>query len=377
MNHVVWPQERELGVAAPQPIKNWTERMLEHALLIDEVRTLRLLQIPDAMPLRSDGGSTSNATDLVFIDPNGRLTLVELKSVEATPVALAQLLAYGQHYRVLPWGELERGFAEMEHAKAQRTAEASETVRILANGDAAKVAPRQPITTPRYIDAQPRGIQEAARARWGHEVPKRASIPPRLVLAAPSFDPVVEQMADELRRRGVDIRLATCALMHIDGNLVLHWRWREVKPYGTAKGAPEHGPTFGWSDMLCDALACFEEDAMLSERVVSNGWTEQLQTWLVSASLRKHWPVKLYLDAHEGESDQVSLWTSLPHGWCESKTERASWRKELDAALSRIGGTQEGDAWYWLFDWPKQRKQFAIKALEVATVLEEVVTRSL
>lgn len=363
-----------------ESIGGWTERMLEQVLLLDEERTLSLLGLsPRSLRLQTDGGSTSFGTDLLCIDENARMTLVELKKGAAGPTELAQLLAYGEHYRSPPWGELERTFAETRHMQGVRLEEARAAVVALARADISAVPKPATGSRPRYVSDRPASIETATRGRWKRGLPTRATIAPRMILAARKHDDAIRDIANELRWRGVDIRLADCDLLSADGKLVLRWNWHEVKPFKRGDDKPAYGPSYRWFDMLCDALACFSEDTNLEKIVVSNGWSEELKTWQVSASLRRHWPVRLYLDAYEnrdGGKDEISLWTHVPHAWCEERN-RLGWKKKFDAALRAIGAQAEGDAWYWLFEWPDHREIFTAKALEVATTLEALVDSNL
>lgn len=99
------PKKRNTKLIA---IHGWQEWMLEHVLVLDffGAAKSRIFGLDDAIPLGLDGSSTATVPDQLYIERSGRLTIVELKSAEITagPCELAQVLAYGQHYRPLPWG---------------------------------------------------------------------------------------------------------------------------------------------------------------------------------------------------------------------------------------------------------------------------------
>jgi hypothetical protein len=354
--------------------------MLEQVLVLglDEKSGHEILGARDSMAVGLDGSSTSSVPDQLYIDRTGRLTIVELKRVTAGPKELAQLLAYGEHYRPLPWGELEGAFSLTRYAKplTKRRAEAEEMVRALAE----ERAPQEPKGTKRapYAEERLPVLRAAALERWKREpIFAMPAAPPRLILAAPEFAEPVRSAADEMRQRGVDIRLAKCGLLRAPDRLVLRWEWVPLEePKQRGESAPMHGPTYRWSDILCEAMACFAEEARLRELLVLNGWAENMQKLLVSVSLKEHWPVRLYLDAEEGKNrkeDKLTLWTWLPHSWCED-SDRAAWKKELHDALDEIDGEHADDGIrYWSFDWPGSREDFVDKAAEVARVLSRVL----
>ena len=87
------PSKPPLGGAT----HHWREAQLEHTLFLNP----ELLGVADHLPI-CVGGTTQTLSDQAYIDDLGRIVVIEIKNERAGIPALAQLIAYADHWRLPP-----------------------------------------------------------------------------------------------------------------------------------------------------------------------------------------------------------------------------------------------------------------------------------
>ncbi len=72
-----------------------------------------VLSVDACSPILLEGGSTATGPDQLYLTKDGRCVVVEIKNEKAKAEGLVRLLAYGEHWRTLPVGELQISVREI------------------------------------------------------------------------------------------------------------------------------------------------------------------------------------------------------------------------------------------------------------------------
>jgi hypothetical protein len=334
----------------------WTEEVLQHVLVLNP----GLLGVDDHLPLAIDGGSTSLGPDQLYVDEVGRLVIVEVKNERAGLKAMAQLISYSEHWRLLPLGELELCLLDMEargsHDQVLEVALAE--LRSWAKAGALRRRPPRGSGARRKIlpGVDRAGVRAFASAPRGEHGPSVPGAPARMVLIAPSFNADAIEFANALAARHVGINLIRAAL-HRDraGGVLLSWEVL-VAPHA------EIEPT--WA--AARRLWCIPE---FRARFALNAWADHLQTKSFSFSAREAPEAKIWLEV---DAKELELYTCVPDGWCNGHAgERKLLRKRL---LKRLAPCWSLGRWFGQsFRLPEPGDAFNTFALAMADAICDVL----
>lgn len=332
--------------------RSWSEALLQHVLALNP----DLLGVGNELPIGLDGGSTMTSPDQLYVDDVGRLTVVEIKNERATVAALVQVLAYAEHWRLLPLGEMSRGLRGLtERGAAQELlGRALLALQGWARGSSSSGTPEEQLAAgeavlarhrPFWAGRRLRSTQDAASRLWGSHGLTLPGAPARMVLIAPDFDDEVVSLARQMSRRMVGLELIQAEL----------------------QVSPDHAPLLLWNrihhhesiEPVWAAARQLWRLPMFREHLASNGWADHLTLDSFSFSLRQAPEVKIWVE-HRG--DKISLSTCVPDGWYEG-SERKKLREELLDALPE-GFTR--DRWLtWWFQLPADAHTFEACALDI------------
>ena len=318
--------------------RKWNEEIVQCLLVLNP----ELLAVSEHLPLRFDGSSTAVSPDQLYIDDAGRLVLVEVKSVKATLSAMAQLISYSEHWRVMPLGEMQSAFeAVRDSSQSELLSTALRRLTVWWRGAQAQEIgnPAEVWTWPETQDAT---IRDFALRCWGAHALAAPCAPARMVLIAPEFDEQCKAFAAELRLRHVAIELIRVDMLESGERVVLSW---DDSPCPRSDGLEA---TWLAARTLLRIPRFVDEFAL-------NGWAELLERRTLSFSFQKEPRVRLYL---EPDSGMVRMYTIVPDRWASPKEARA-----LKADLAVLPGVErQGRKFGWLFALPRQVAELTDRA---------------
>ena len=157
--------------------------------------------------------------------------IVEIKNEAAKLAALAQLLAYSEHYHILPLGELDRGFFKIANRGTRHDVLKNALKQLQIWGNKTLLTTKH--NTPNiksFSNSQPwpsdnkNSLNDFAKLFWGDHAFTITGAPARLVLIAPSFDKYCVELAGYLRKRFVPIELIRANLLsNSKSEVVMHF----------------------------------------------------------------------------------------------------------------------------------------------------------
>ena len=101
---------QEDGALKPAELPDKTEKPDWGEWAIEDLITLNpsFLGVEDHMPLRLRGiRGTYKSPDQLYMDELGRIVVVEVKAIRARLDHIAQAMAYADHWRLLPPGQID------------------------------------------------------------------------------------------------------------------------------------------------------------------------------------------------------------------------------------------------------------------------------
>lgn len=339
------------------PVK-WTEDLLQHILALNP----QLLDVYDHLPLKLDGGSTEVSPDQLYIDDCGRLVIIEIKNESAKMSALAQLIAYSEHYSIMPLGELERGFFKI--------AERGTCADVMQNSLSKLRSWSEPILLNKTYSedccttqwkawpfSDVKSLDEFAKNHWGNYACCLRGAPSRLVLIAPDFSKECIDFAEYLRKRFVPIDMFRANL------------------YNNSK----HGITLSFSSAL-DLNHQIEPTWKIARKILQietirkhfavNAWADHLNYASFSFSAYDAAQARFWISA---DNHQGTLSTVIPDGWCPGTSQKNKLRQLL---LDRLPGGFSLKDRVWLrqeFAFPRQQEELLDCAMKLAEVVRKVL----
>lgn len=336
----------------------WTEDLLQHILALNP----QLLDVYDHLPLKLDGGSTEVSPDQLYIDDTGRLVIIEIKNETAKLSALAQLLAYSEHYSIMPLGELDRGFLKiaargtcadvMQNSldKLRSWAEPMLLKEICSKSSS-------PTQWKAWPSSNAKSLDEFAKLFWENYSCSMRGAPARLVLIAPDFNKGCIELAEHLRKRFVPIELIRANLYNsskqgitlsfssvLDLSHQIEPTWKTARNLYQIDTIRKHFALNAWADHLNYASFSFSAfDA------------PQARFWIAA-------------DHHHG-----TLSTVIPDGWCPGTSQKTKLRQLL---LDRLPSGFSLKDRVWLrqeFKLPHQHEELLNSAKKLAEVVREVL----
>jgi len=334
----------------------WIESDLQHLLLLNP----QLLGVSDHLPLELDGGSTAVRPDQLYVDDVGRFVIVEIKNEPAGISAMAQLLAYSEHWRLMPLGEMELGFRAIARrgTSADILGASLRELRELAGSEEPPAArDRQTVQNPWRVwpENGAGSVMTFARGAWGDHALTMPGAPTRMVLIAPAFDDACVALAAQLSSRYVSVELIRAAIVRGDDNhICLSWQ-RVVEPPRSM------APTWAAARRLWRAHK-------FRECFTPNAWADHLSKETFSFSSRAAPAVKIWLAA---DGPEVTLSTAIPDGWYTGTPQRAELRQTL---LESLPHGHSGGRWpTWSFTLPAEAERFDECAGAVAKAICDVL----
>lgn len=365
--------------------RRWNERTMESVLGLNP----ELVGAGECLPVFLHGGQSG--ADQTYIDELGRLTIIEIKSREASERDLVQAMAYAYHGAAQSLHDLARAseacarrapleygarvlaatrpelndvaisaleFDKLSSLEAKVESIASQVGKpgIRKLGDAAR----------RRLD--PQAVREGAlesigTAVWGEHAFDLVGAPPRVVLVAPAFSEGCADLANELVERWVNLHLV---------RMDLYTDEKRGKVLVEREDAIKSRPNM---DLVWRALAGIWRDPLVRKSYRPGAWymyrpKEGRDNLAMLDLSSKEAPGAEYtLSACEDLSEgSVSL--RVRHSLYEDAKKRAAFRKEL---ASKLPKGRDGDDLAWTFALPKKHDQWVECATAVAKVAAEVM----
>lgn len=351
-------------------IVHWNECDVENLIALNP----NFLGVADHMPVRLGGlRSPDKAPDQIYVDELGRIVVVEIKSIRAGLGDLAQAIAYADHWRLLPPGEIRQDLRRFGGAqgRAREFGRAVFELRAWAEGN--------PNREPKPADLQRFGkaflekidpewarqssteIGSLAQQRCGDHHPPFTGAPARIVLVAPDFKDECTEFAQLLVERKVGIELVRVRIVRSAGRIYVG---REVIVRVPHDSVAEIEPTW-----LLLRRAWRQPE--VRERFDLNGWADH-RPWDYSFSLsaRKAPDARFWLWASEGEG---GVWTAVPDNWHKGDPKR---RDQLHKKFLKAlpGGPHcSGRYPHWDFNLPREGRALDRRILDVANAIHSVL----
>jgi len=336
----------------------WTEDLLQHILALNP----QLLDVYDHLPLKLDGGSTEVSPDQLYIDDCGRLVIIEIKNESAKLSALAQLLAYSEHYSIMPLGELDRGFSKIAARGTCTDAMQNSLAKLRSWGEPILLKEiysksSSPTQWKAWPSSDVKSLDEFAKRYWGNYSCSMRGAPARLVLIAPDFNKECIELAEYLRKRFVPIELFRANL------------------YKSSK----HGITLSFSSVLnlshqieptWKTARKLHQIDTIRKHFAMNAWADHLNYASFSFSAYDAPQARFWIaaDHHQG-----TLSTVIPDGWCPGTSQKSKLRQLL---LDRLPNGFSLRDRVWLrqeFELPRQQEEILDCAKNLAEVVREVL----
>lgn len=355
-NGIARPQEAVLDSGYVQV--KWTEDLLQHILALNP----QLLDVCDHLPIKLDGGSTEVSPDQLYIDDVGRLVIVEIKNECAKLSALAQLLAYSEHYSIMPLGELDRGFSKIaaRGTCAVTMHNSLEKLRSWGGSNLLDEIPSQSsslIQWKAWPTSDVKSLDEFAKLHWGNYSCCMRGAPSRLVLIAPDFNKDCIELAEYLRKRFVPIELIRANLFN----------------------SPKYGITLSFSSVInlshqieptWKAVRKLYQVDSIREHFAMNAWADHLNYASFSFSAYDAPQARFWIAA---DQNQGTLSTVIPDGWCPGTSLKTKLRQLLIDRLPS-GFSLKDRVWIRQeFELPRQQEELLNCAKNLAEVVREVL----
>jgi hypothetical protein len=336
----------------------WTEEIVQYVLALNP----QLLDIGDHLPIKLDGGSTEVSPDQLYIDDIGRLVIVEIKNECAKLSAHAQLIAYSEHYSIMPLGELHRGYSKI--AMRGTCADVMQSSLDKLRSWASVILPESiysngssHVKWKEWPTANQQHLKKLKGLFQGNLSSGVSGSPARLVLIAPDFAKECIELAEYLRKRYVPMELIQANLYKSsDNDITMSFRavlnlnqqieptWKAVRSIYKVDTIREHFAMNAWADHLNYSSFSFSAyDA------------PQARFWITA-------------DTHSG-----TLSTVIPDGWCPGPSNKSKLRQQLLDKLPK-GFALKDRVWIrHEFELPLREKEFIECAKELAKVIREVL----
>jgi len=354
--------------------KHWIERDIENIIALNP----EFLGVEDHQPLRLRGERTTvSSPDQAYIDELGRAVVVEAKRIRAGLPALAQGLAYADHWRLLPAGEIDKGLCcladkrlraerfgktldelrQWADAKGHRRANAGEILR-LGNDVVRRLKTK---TLAKGVT----DIRSYSRACCGADRLPFVGAPARVLVVAPDFTDECIEIAEGLIERRVAVELLKVEILKSRDGVYIGRTWIQRDEYAE--------PTWRLLRRL------WSSSSEIREQFLLNGWADALNSKSFSLSAKDVVDARLWFNASDRK---VDVWTVVPNGWYSSdRSRRKELRRMFLAAMPRnLERTEmyEVGAWVgWEFDLPDRRGEAEHCIRELAgAVLNVLVTRA-
>jgi hypothetical protein len=340
----------------------WLESHLEHLLALNP----QLLGVERELPLNLAGGSHRNMPDQSFVDEMGRVTVVELKNEEATPLALMQVLAYSAIWRGLPLGESSTGVRWLTHEgmAARELGRALEALEAWLTGASETKEPeawskrgKGPLKRGTFWWANKafRSVEEHGSGKFEDTWRSWPAPPSRAVLVAPAFSRECLALAEELVKRQYTLELHEAELMvPASGRDQVVVRWEER--------LKDHAHEHVWR-----AAKALWKNPWIREHFGPNGWADHLSLSTFSLSSRQAPLVKIWIEYKDGT---ILLSTALPDNW-QDGSKRRELRRTL---LGKLPPPDEIDRWIvWNHPVDESDAVLAARGEAIGRALHEIL----
>ncbi len=298
---------------------DWTEADLEAALALAPA----LLELEGASPvtLRGGigrrGGGREVSPDQMYFDSMGRLHVVEIKKGEAGLDAIAQVLAYGDMFRMLPPAAIEVAREVMRD-----TCQPQDLLRELRE----------------WAESKHEGKSKSKVPENAGPSPIDSGFPPGLsarhIVVAKSFSGAAKEFAEELTDRGTSLELFQAALRSDEDTVEI-----EITPFFRRPWIEDAWTAFGkvWPSLEVQAEMEFV------------GWGEPLLKKGMSLALKKDRRVRLVIEIRE---DGLWLCTTIPVVCMPKKADRTAAGASLRSLPAPKRSFDDGRWFYWPLEDP-------------------------
>lgn len=345
---------------------DWDEWAIEDIIALNP----SFLGVDDHMPLRLGGvRGTWKSPDLLYVDELGRLVVIEVKKIRGRLDHIAQAMAYAEHWRLLPPGQIERDLRCF--AKEQERAE--EFGRLLlelqkwnpnVTADSTQLQ-RLGRAVLRRLDPQwarhPMiDISSFAQQHCGDHHPPLTGAPARIVVIAPEFNGECIEFAGFLAKKKVGIELVKVSIVTSrKGTYVGRQRVRLEGGVGA-----DVEPT--WR-----LLRSLWRHPQIYEHFDVNGWADGESWDSFTLSARGVADARFWLWA----SDKgVEVSTCVPDGWyaVTNRKRRKLLRKKFLDVLPH--GFERSERYpTWKFELPTRQHRLERCLLDVAKAVVSVL----
>jgi hypothetical protein len=325
---------------------HWSEWDIENLIALNP----SFLNVADHLPLRLGGvRGTYGSPDQVYVDELGRIVVVEVKSVTAGLNTIAQAIAYADHWRLLPPGEVGEAVPVFLHERKFHDFSGSDELQPLTGA----VVRRLDAARGRH---SPTDIESLARRHWGDPHLPLIGAPARVIVVAPDFNGGCREFAGSLAERMVGIELVRVRIVKARERICVGRRWvhrdQNIEPT--------------WR-LLRHAWGKTE----IREHFAVNGWADGLRRGYFSLSAREAAKARFWFWASDSEAE---VCTCFPDNWYKGDPKREKFRKQFLKALP-AGPNRSGRFPFWEFDLPTQQGQLDDCILAVANAVHSVLVQ--
>ena len=299
-----------------KPVR-WLERDLENLMAMNPT----FLGVEDDLPLRLGATrGTVTAPDQAYVDELGRVTLVEVKKVRASSSVISQVIAYADHWRMLPPGEVDRGLRKLADVDQRREifGRALLEAQIWGKQRAARMEDEKELRRlgkivlsrlkTKWEGIGLPSLTNFAAHRWNSDRLPLVGAPARLVAVAPRFSDECYDIAEQLSQRMVGVELVEVEIVRSDDRFFVGREYVHRDPVAE--------PTWRLLRHAWDS-------AELRDHFLVNGWADHLSRESFSLSARAATNVRLWLWSSDSDASVTAV---VPDGWFKNDAVR---RREL------------------------------------------------
>jgi hypothetical protein len=324
---------------------DWSEGDIENLVALNP----SFLDVADHLPLRLGGvRGPGGSPDQVYVDELGRIVVVEVKRVTAGLNAIAQAIAYADHWRLLPPGETSETALRFWRDRKHHHRPGSGQLQQLTKAVIRRFDPGPGRHCPTEIDS-------FARGHWGDPHLPLIGTPARIILVARDFNEECKEFAKALAKRMVGIELVSVSIAKAGERICVGRRWVHQDP--------NIEPT--WR-----LLRWAWREPEIREHFAVNGWADGLRRGYFSLSARETARARLWFWASHSEAE---VCTCFPDNWYEGDLKRREQLREkfLDTLPRDVDRSQR---WLeWEFQLPAEQRPLENRILAVAKAVHSVL----
>jgi hypothetical protein len=324
---------------------HWSEWDIENLIALNP----SFIDVADHLPLRLGGiRGTYGSPDQVYVDELGRIVVVEVKSITAGLNTIAQAIAYADHWRLLPPGEVGEAVPVFLHERKSHDFSGSDELRPLTRA------------TVRTFDHEhslhsATDVESFARRHWGDPHLPHIGGPARIIVIAPDFSGECTEFAESLAERMVGLELVRVSIVKARERICVGRRWvhRDQNIERT------------WR-LLRHAWRRTE----IREHFAVNGWADGLRRGYFSLSAREAAKARFWFWASDSGAE---VCTCFPDNWYKDDPWRRKRSRQKFLGALRLDLDRSPRWLEWEFQLPAQQRHLEARILAVANAIQSVL----